>query len=53
MVTTYHNSEAVTLFGLAADTKPTAGVPNGAIFIEMDTGDGYAFDEENGVWHLI
>ena len=39
-------------YGLAADANslPTAGVPNGAMFTEIDTGKQHCFDEENGEW---
>jgi len=36
--------------GLEDDTKPTEGVRNGSVFIEMDTGKTYKFDEENQTW---
>lgn len=35
--------------GLEADTKPL-GVPNGSMFLEMDTGKLYRFDAENQTW---
>lgn len=35
--------------GLQADTKPL-GVPNGSMFLEMDTGTLYRFDAENQTW---
>jgi len=35
--------------GLQADTKPL-GVPNGSMFLEMDTGKLYRFDAENQTW---
>lgn len=35
---------------LAADTKPTEGVSNGDMILEMDTGKIYLFDEENSQW---
>lgn len=38
-------------YGLSTDTKPTfPKIPNGSIFFEMDTGDIYMWDIENGVW---
>lgn len=37
------------LRGLSTDSKPTS-VPNGSSFIEIDTGKGYLFDEENKQW---
>lgn len=35
--------------GLQADTKPL-GVPNGSMFLEMDTGKLFRFDAENQTW---
>lgn len=31
--------------GLSTDTKPTAGIVTGSVFVEVDTGDGYLFAE--------
>lgn len=36
--------------GLKDDTKPTDGVRNGSVFVEMDTGLVYLFDEQNVAW---
>ena len=43
-------------FGLSSDAKPTTKmddmkVTNGSIFVEIDTGKIYMFDEENAKWH--
>lgn len=38
------------IYGLSTDTKETANIANGSLFIEMDTGDAYFFDEENTRW---
>lgn len=35
---------------LSTDTKPTEGVANGSVCIEMDTSKIYFFDEENAEW---
>lgn len=35
---------------LSTDTKPTTGIANGSILIEMDTGDIYMFNETAGAW---
>lgn len=43
--TIYFNAVCV-----SSDTKPTTGVANGSICIEMDTGTIYFFDEANHVW---
>ena len=31
--------------GLSTDSKPTAGIVTGSVFVEVDTGDGYLFKE--------
>ena len=41
------------LAGLAADTKPVAALATGSTFLEVDTGDVYAFDEDGTEWHKI
>ena len=41
------------LAGLAADTKPVAALATGSTFLEVDTGDVYAFDEAASEWHKI
>lgn len=35
---------------LSGDTKPTDGIANGSILIEMDTGSIYMFDEAGAEW---
>lgn len=32
--------------GLSTDTKPTEGVATGSVFVEVNTGDVYMFNEE-------
>lgn len=39
--------------GLSTDTKPTDGIATGSLFLEVDTGDFYAFDEDGGTWGQI
>ena len=40
--------------GLSSDTKPTSGISTGSLFLEVDTGDVYAFDEtDGGAWGKI
>lgn len=39
--------------GLHDDTKPTNNIATGSLFLEVDTGDVYAFDEEGGEWDKI
>ena len=35
---------------LSTDAKPTSGVSNGDMLLEMDTGKIYLFDAENSQW---
>lgn len=49
------NSRILELYGKSSDIKPIdfidgVQVINGSIFIEMDTGDSYFFDEETHTW---
>jgi hypothetical protein len=37
------------IYGLSTDTKPT-DVPNGSIFVEMDTSKLYVFDGDSLIW---
>ena len=49
MVTTTNMS--MEYVGLSTDTpKPTSGVPNGSVFIEMDTSKVYMFNAASGEW---
>ena len=35
---------------LSTDSKPTTGIANGSMCIEMDTGKIYAFNEAGSAW---
>lgn len=35
--------------GLSTDAKPTASIPNGTSFLEIDTGEVYYFDGEQWI----
>ena len=35
---------------LSTDSKPTTGIANGSVLIEMDTSNIYFFDEANATW---
>jgi hypothetical protein len=36
--------------GDSTETKPTAGICDGSLFVESDTGDVYFFNEKSGDW---
>lgn len=40
----------VEAYCLSTDTKPTTGIANGSILIEMDTQKIFMFDETNSTW---
>ena len=35
---------------LSTDTKPTDGIANGSVCLEMNTGKVFVFNEAGGVW---
>ena len=39
--------------GLSTDTKPTEGITTGSLFLEVNTGDVYAYDEAGEQWKKI
>ena len=52
------NAPVLELRGLSSDIKPTdfvdgARVINGSVFIEIDTGKGFFFDEQNKKWEEV
>ena len=60
MITVYkkdgvsNEGQELELRGLSTDEKPTtldgANMDNGAVFVEMDTGKIYMYDQENEQW---
>lgn len=40
----------VELFGLSTDSKPTTGIVMGSVFVEVDTGKCYLFNEDASAW---
>lgn len=40
------NKHLIEAAGLSTDTKPTANLVTGSIFLEVDTWDVYAFNED-------
>lgn len=48
------NTSYIEAAGLSTDSKPKAGVCSGSLFLEVNTGDVYAYDEtSSGTWHKI
>jgi len=39
--------------GLSSDTKPTDKVSTGSLFLEVDTGDVYAYNEAGSEWKKV
>lgn len=40
--------------GLSTDTKPTGDdISTGSLFLEVDTGDVFAFDEDSSEWNKV
>ena len=44
------NIKYVEISGDSTDTKPTAGICDGSLFVESDTGKTYFFNEKSGDW---
>lgn len=42
----------VELFGLSTDSKPTTGIVTGSVFVEVDTGKAYLFNEDASSWEV-
>lgn len=48
------NKKYIEASGLSTDSKPTANIVTGSLFLEVDTGDVYAFAEgDNPAWNQI
>ena len=48
------NTKYVEAAGLSTDSKPTAGLATGSLFLEVNTGDIYAFEEGvSPTWNKI
>ena len=52
MITTI-NEKTYEFRGLSTDDKPVENVGNGSVFIEIDTGKVFIFDEQNKLWKEI
>ena len=47
------NEKTYEFRGLSTDEKPVEKLGNGSVFIEIDTGKVFMFDEQNKVWKEI
>ena len=47
------NKKYIEAAGLSTDTKPTAGIVTGSVFVEVDTGDAYLYDEHGTEWDKV
>ena len=48
------NIKYIEAAGLSLDSKPTANIATGSLFLEADTGDVYAFTEgDSPAWNQI
>ena len=43
-------SRIAEFYGTHAESKPTTGILNGSVFIEVDTADIFLFNETAGSW---
>ena len=50
---TVTNEKTYEFRGLSTDEKPIEKIGNGSVFIEIDTGKVFMFDEQNKVWKEI
>ena len=48
-----NNKQLVDIACLSTDTKPTTGIMNGSMLIEVNTGKLYVFDESASTWNEI
>lgn len=48
------NNNYIIAAGKHTDSKPVGGLITGSLFLEVDTGDVYAYDESSsGTWNKI
>lgn len=52
------NRNTMEIYGLSTDAKPTheiegMAIPNGSVFIEIDTGKGYMYSEATHEWKEV
>lgn len=47
------NGRIANYFGLSTETKPTESLATGSLFIELDTGTVYYFNEASTTWAVF
>ena len=55
MITNKGSLTEMELWGLSGDEKPVekwknTSIPNGSLFVEIDTGNAYAYDKDGERW---
>lgn len=50
VVSTVAADNCIEYRGLSTDDKPTSFVPNGSVFLEMDTGKVYCYNADGSAW---
>lgn len=44
------NKKYVELYGTSSDSKPTTGIVMGSVFVEVNTGKVFLFNEDTSAW---
>ena len=44
------NDKYIEAAGLSTDSKPTENIVTGSVFLEVNTGKGFLFNETAGTW---
>lgn len=52
-ITVTDGKRYIEAFGLSTDSKPTSGVVTGSVFVEVNTGKVYLFDEVGSQWQEV
>lgn len=51
MTTNFEQAKpCITAFGLSTDAKPISDISTGSVFIEVDTGKAFLFNESTSAW---
>lgn len=44
------NKKYVELYGTSSESKPTTGIVTGSVFVEVNTGKVFLFNEDSSAW---